>query len=498
MMIQRDRSSKMKRRLVVLRCADGQLVDVPVPEDNAFFCGLAECEDADAAVPFDGFGSGAVKNMVRLLDGQEVDPSLCGLDELEALARFVGAPTTSIATGTVRQRYALFKHAPDLHEITLLECAQRRAIARAGDGHAPFSTLVDLSEGLPTRPAAASVPRLFDERLFERDNAPRRGGRTFMTQDVALTHLVDRVLRLGNVVAAGGCAVDLMGIAPGSDVDFFLWGLPSPEAATEHLGRVVRELGQRHQIASMYVSDNAVTVHLLPPPSRGRRNKLTVQIILRLYGSPDEILHGFDIPACKACAVVVDDRRRYYGTASFVKSATERIVWVDPERQSMSYATRLGKYWAKGFDVLLPGLADRKRIDPEIYACNPKDLHGMALLLRIEREMRAVSYEKQHRKTDTCCAICVLAAALKRLRTTGCQEHDYMMRAAKSAGSTSLTYLRGVVLTLWRGMTRAARVPGDSIKRLENLSWTVRDPGSQTVSGSFHPERHDFYEGIEA
>lgn len=487
--------------MITVKCSDGALVQVPVPQDNDFLCGLADCAGSDS-VPFDAFGSGAVRNLVRLLDGLEVDPSLCELSELEELGRFVGV-RAALSTGVARQRYALYQNAPDLYEITMEECEQRRAIASAGLAHAPFSTLVDLTEALWQRdaspPKRQDFLRLFDEELFKRDacskavHSPRIERRS-ISKDAFVRALIFRVLCLGNVVVAGGCALDMIGIASGSDVDLFVWGLPTSKAATEHVKRIVRELGRDH-IDSIYVTDNAVTIHLYERRQEAWRGipKWTFQIILRLYGTPDEVLHGFDIQACKACAAVVDGQPRYYGTQSFVKSAMDGIVWADPERQSMSYAARLSKYWAKGFDVLLPGVEDRRRIDPEVYACNPQRLHGMALQLRIEREVRAAFYEKANSKKYVDRQQ-YLAAALNRLKTTGCYKHDYM-KNSRGRGS-SMTYLYGLMLTLWRDALRAVRIARDNEEQLNDLKWTVRDPGSQTVIGSFYPEQYDFYDGM--
>ncbi|KAI0255298.1 hypothetical protein BJV78DRAFT_1151713 [Lactifluus subvellereus] len=94
----------------------------------------------------------------------------------------------------------------------------------------------------------------------------------------------------------------------------------------------------------------------------------SIQIVLRLYSSPAEVLAGFDVDA--PCCAYDGDR-----------------VWsntVDMTRRSPSYEVRLAKYSSRGFEVYIPGLK-RSEIDPTIYERAVGRVQGLARLLAIEK-----------------------------------------------------------------------------------------------------------------
>jgi len=77
-----------------------------------------------------------------------------------------------------------------------------------------------------------------------------------------------------------------------------------------------------------------------------------IQIILRLYGSVSEILHGFDIGSS---AVGYNGRIVYFTSLS--KFSFEYIAnIIDPSRRSTTYEKRIMKYHDRGFQIILPYL----------------------------------------------------------------------------------------------------------------------------------------------
>ncbi|KAJ6579649.1 ankyrin repeat protein [Mycena vulgaris] len=88
----------------------------------------------------------------------------------------------------------------------------------------------------------------------------------------------------------------------------------------------------------------------------------SVQIVLRLYSSPAEILAGFDIDA-PCCAY---DGTRVYANPRAIVAMMRQCNTVDMTRRSPSYEVRLAKYSARAFEVYVPSLA-RTDIDPTIY-----------------------------------------------------------------------------------------------------------------------------------
>uniref|UniRef100_A0A7S3VV98 Uncharacterized protein n=2 Tax=Dunaliella tertiolecta TaxID=3047 RepID=A0A7S3VV98_DUNTE len=77
------------------------------------------------------------------------------------------------------------------------------------------------------------------------------------------------------------------------------------------------------------------------------------QIILRLYESPAQVVHGFDVDACR----LLYDGRDVWATEAALRAWHCRFMLVEPLRQSPSYEHRLLKYSKRyGLRILVPGL----------------------------------------------------------------------------------------------------------------------------------------------
>jgi ankyrin repeat protein len=160
---------------------------------------------------------------------------------------------------------------------------------------------------------------------------------------------------------------------PGSDIDIFLYGLDQAQAEVKLL-----EIYDAVQAANPYEirafrSTHAVTL-VSQYPFRH------VQIILRLYNSPSEVLMGFDVDACAA---------GYNGKSVLCCPRTALAILtqtntVDMSRRSPSYEMRLQKYAQRGYEVLVPGL-DRDRVDPFLFEKRFDQTKGLARLLLLER-----------------------------------------------------------------------------------------------------------------
>ena len=122
-----------------------------------------------------------------------------------------------------------------------------------------------------------------------------------------------------------------------------------------------------------------------------------IQIVLRLYSSPAEVLAGFDVDA--ACCAYDGDRVRANPRA--IVSVMRQSNTVDMTRRSPSYEVRLAKYCSRGFEVYVPGLK-RDEVDPsvcvrslssdtptdlfsQIYERTIRHVPGLARLLAIEK-----------------------------------------------------------------------------------------------------------------
>ena len=141
-------------------------------------------------------------------------------------------------------------------------------------------------------------------------------------------------------------------------------------------------------------SNNAITIHAIvdrkyynefrvahnrlgkPNYCTGKTFMITIQFILRLYGSITEVISGFDIDPC----CVAFDGTQYYGTQRFLRSQSTCTILVDPERQSLNYSHRLMKYSTKGYLLKIPGFFP-KQINMELIQ-SKTPVHGLAKVVR--------------------------------------------------------------------------------------------------------------------
>lgn len=114
-----------------------------------------------------------------------------------------------------------------------------------------------------------------------------------------------------------------------------------------------------------------------------------VQVILRLYKSPAEVLLGFDIDSC----CVGFDGKDIWCQERFKRALTKRYNLVNTRynrlpakvinfnsRRSLTYESRLFKYSKRGFAVAVPNL-DKSRVDTRIFSKDFKQVSGLAKLV---------------------------------------------------------------------------------------------------------------------
>ncbi|KAJ6544332.1 hypothetical protein B0H19DRAFT_1380614 [Mycena capillaripes] len=160
---------------------------------------------------------------------------------------------------------------------------------------------------------------------------------------------------------------------PTSDVDLFLWGL-TPEQAEVKITKIYEAV--RDSVpwdVTCVRTKHTVSIHSQYPYR-------SVQIVLRLYRSPAEILAGFDIDA-PCCAY---DGNRVYANPRAIVAMMRQCNTVDMTRRSPSYEVRLAKYSARAFEVYVPSLS-RADIDPTIYERSIVRVTGLARLLVLEK-----------------------------------------------------------------------------------------------------------------
>ncbi|KAJ3879583.1 ankyrin repeat protein [Lentinula edodes] len=204
---------------------------------------------------------------------------------------------------------------------------------------------------------------------------------------------LSQLLDWSNVVAAGGsvlaCLVPLPEEAkvskrairkyyhgsayPSSDIDLFLWGL-TPQQAEAKIVTIYEAV--RDSVpwdVTCVRTKHTVSIHSQYPYR-------SVQIVLRLYTSPAEILAGFDIDA-PCCAY---DGRRIWANPRAITALMRQCNTIDVTRRSPSYEVRLTKYSSRAFEIYVPNLC-RADIDPTIYERSIVRVEGLARLLVFEK-----------------------------------------------------------------------------------------------------------------
>lgn len=153
------------------------------------------------------------------------------------------------------------------------------------------------------------------------------------------------------VCLAGGALVDMIiGHHPRNiaDYDLFVTGADNPEKVLIDLMQHLNGLSG-HEILSILRTRDAVTFYL---HEVFEDKSLKIQVILRSYASPSEVVTGFDLDASAICWY----KGQLYLTKRALYSLKTMTLYHDVDRMSTSYNYRLLKYsQRKGFSIRLPG-----------------------------------------------------------------------------------------------------------------------------------------------
>ena len=163
------------------------------------------------------------------------------------------------------------------------------------------------------------------------------------------------------MVIAGG-AVQTLLCTPATepnDWDIFLYS-HTEESAKRAIGALVRHLSEYP--IDVFRTASCITL---------RVSSRTVQIILRLYNTKAEIIHGFDLGSC----AMMWDGRSVLLTKLGVLAARHRINILNLPARRSTYEHRLCRYFMRGFSVVLPNMST-SAIDEYGHICLPY-LSGM-------------------------------------------------------------------------------------------------------------------------
>lgn len=306
-------------------------------------------------------------------------------------------------------------------EALNLENNDRKKFATGVSDFAQYHSLIPVFSGENNRsilennrhsyPEECVVPRMFVKK--------QKGRPTELTLDLFKENFEDafgsdilKHINWNNVVAAGGSVSGCLQpvpptrrhnrrlyfnhvYLPNSDIDLYIYGLDA-DSANKKITDIYEAicLACPHEVMCIRTV-NAVTM-ISQYPYRH------VQIILRLYSSPYEVLAGFDVDSC---CVLYDGKQVWMSPRShsaFVSGSNR----VDLLRRSPTYETRLAKYAERGFEVRLPRDGPlfagdwRTQINPTLHLVHIGDLKGLALLLRLENSAGNKEYRRKEHSTN--------------------------------------------------------------------------------------------------
>lgn len=226
-----------------------------------------------------------------------------------------------------------------------------------------------------------------------------------------------RVLKnvdMTNLLVAGGAIRSVLLDQHTNDIDIFVYGINDPYTATRRIERFISEM-QHHMNkikTGVYLEEELARYNLTDDTNKTKYQQekdkemmdkikkdktitdknmetkivamyngntitlmldnIKMQLILRLYHTASEIIHGFDLGSS---AVGFDGENVLFTTLS--KFCYENMVNIfDGTRRSTTYEFRLVKYFDHGFNIVLPNL-DIKKLKTSYFKYQLKEVCEM-------------------------------------------------------------------------------------------------------------------------
>jgi len=167
------------------------------------------------------------------------------------------------------------------------------------------------------------------------------------------TDIINEILLLGNgkISLCGGSLIELINRKRNdNDWDLFFHGVNIDQANV--LLSDCLELINNCEIARNISYKRTQRVTTVEISTVGFKT-ITIQFIMRLYDTKDQILLGFDLAPCRIGYNPIDG---LYSTVCGGLSIAMRCFPLDTTQRSLSFGYRLDKYLSKGFSILIPGI----------------------------------------------------------------------------------------------------------------------------------------------
>lgn len=226
------------------------------------------------------------------------------------------------------------------------------------------------------------LPRSSEWLFFRRDAAAPKPGVPLLRPDplghaqaVLPAPVLHMLLCHPNLLLAGGAALALASqcVGSGADYDLFLWG-----TSIDHAEAVRMELLAQPGVTAWSESGAALSIVWGPDDA-------VIQLITWRYESPEHVLDSFDLAPCKValgCFGVPGGALQLRARRVWLESMRHLACWVDMGCWSNASVPRILKYYAKGLDLVVPGLVRTAcRVSDPI---NLPRQHGISSLFKVE------------------------------------------------------------------------------------------------------------------
>ena len=322
----------------------------------------------------------AFEDMLQVLDHGTFAPDRDPPDAARARAVALAADMLGLDRPSVERLRADLLRQRDL-AAWMPEAWRADACERRGTDR-----LVKLEREVPFRPMA-KLPKM-ECWSRERKDMARLADLAKLAPRMDLTHAIlslpthaipevvlDLLRAFPNLLLAGSAAAWVVSrlLEPPSDWDLFVWGVDEA-GASEIMRGMIERTKDEFKIGK---TGRAVTF------SRGEYDyamipfaKMSIQLVLRLYESPHQILGSFDLAPCKV-GVRWDpeaEALEFLACPTCLVALEQRTFWINTDPWSETSLLRVFKYISKGFSALLPG----SRPD----ALDPPDLKSRMNALR--------------------------------------------------------------------------------------------------------------------
>lgn len=257
------------------------------------------------------------------------------------------------------------------------------------------------------------------------------------------------------------------------DIDVFLW--------SDNCDKIIDRINELGNELNYYITGNAITIVGYV--------KYPIQIILRRYKSPTEIIHGFDVD----CSGTMLYRGKFYMTRRCELAEKYRFNMWDTARMSQTYVDRLLKYKKRGFKVLFPDIRLvvnlRDKIIVKLSDYVNKRVFGDYL------KMDARTTGLRHKKLLT-----LAKYTLINMKVDDVQLHLYKIKMMLSFGLVDISkldypskivyLLDGMLFYKKSGYYTPDYSKGHKILDIYDVEWKEQDPMTQ-VTSTFNPIIYD-------